>query len=55
MTGLISIRSMDKMSSYLSIMYKAIKLANHYNIDPIIISLDFIYTNYEKGKFEAKY
>ena len=45
-TGTINIKNLNKCRSYIDILYKTVKLANHYEIEPFIIPLDFIAMNY---------
>jgi hypothetical protein len=42
------VKKCDKISSYISLIYKGLKLANHYEIDPLIIPLDFIALQHNK-------
>ena len=52
MTGAIDQKLAGKCSSYIQVIYMCMKLANHYEIDPLIIPLDFLHL--QKGKLQAK-
>ena len=39
---MVNQKNMSRIRIYKQVIYRALKLANHYGIDPVIIPLDFV-------------